>query len=375
MKHHIQPTLSHLLVACLFILGSAQIALAVGTPSGTSIDNSATLDYSVGGISQTQIVSNTASFVVDNMVDLTVATVDGAAVVVIPGSNDMVLTYTVTNTGNSVQDYSLTALAGAGTFYGVTDNFDATNVRVYVDANGNGTYDAGVDFLTYIDELVANGTVTVFVVADIPIDRVDADGAIYDLMAQTAQGGTPGVLGTEILNDDNGNISPGGTPNDIADDPATVQIVFADQAGSVDGLRDGRFSSRDVYVVGSAVLTILKNSAVINDPFNGAANPKAIPGATIRYIIDIANSGTTDAQSVVVSDQVPGNTTFVSASVNTSNSNGGATISIEYSADGISWSPAETSPVAYIRVTNSVIDANDGVNDGTAQVTFDTIIN
>ncbi|HEQ98261.1 MAG TPA: DUF11 domain-containing protein [candidate division Zixibacteria bacterium] len=375
MRTSIQATLSGLLVACLLILGSAQMAMALGTPSGTSIDNSATLDYSVGGISQTQIVSNTASFVVDNKVDLTVTTVDGAAVVVVPGSNAMVLTYLVTNTGNTVQDYSLTALAGTGTFYGVTDNFDATNVQVFVDANGNGIYDVGVDVQTYIDELAADGMVTVFVVADIPIDRVDSDGAIYDLMAQTAQGGTPGAQGADILNDDNGHISPGGTPNDIPDDPATVQIVFADQAGSVDGMLDGRFSSRDVYVVGSAILTILKNSVVVSDPFNGATNPKAIPGATIRYTIDIANSGSTNAEAVVVSDQIPANTTFVSASVNTANSNGAATVTIEYSADGVSWSAVETSPVAYIRVTNSVVDANDGVNDGTAQVTFDAIIN
>ncbi len=375
MKPSTQSTLSRLLVACLLILGLTQMAMALGTPSGTSIDNSATLDYSVGGVSQTQIVSNTASFLVDNKVDLTVTTVDGAAVVVVPGSNAMVLTYLVTNTGNTVQDYSLTALPGVGTFYGVTDNFDATNVQVYVDGNGNGVYDAGIDVQTYIDELAADAMVTVFVVADIPIDRVDSDGAIYDLIAQTAQGGTPGAQGADILNDDNGHISPGGTPNDIPDDPATIQIVFADQAGSVDGLLDGRFSSRDVYVVGSAILTILKSSAVINDPFNGASNPKAIPGATIRYTIDIANSGSTNADAVVVSDQIPANTTFVSASVSTANSNAGATITIEYSADGVAWSTTETSPVAYVRVTNSVVDANDGVNDGTAQVTFDAIIN
>ena len=154
-----------------------------------------------------------------------------------------------------------------------------------------------------------------------------------------------------------------------------LQIVFADQAGSVDGARDGRFSSRDVYVVGSAVLSIVKNSAVVNDPFNGASNPKAIPGATIRYTVDIANSGTTSADAVAVADQIPANTTFVSASVTTTNSNGGATITVEYSADGVNWSNSETSTVAYIRVTNSVVDANNGVVDGTAQITFDATIN
>jgi uncharacterized repeat protein (TIGR01451 family) len=363
------------IVICLFILGASQMALAVGTPSGTTVNNSATLSYTVGGIGQAQIVSNTTSFVVDNMVDLTVATVDAAAVIVNPGSTARVLTYTVTNAGNTVQDYSLTASPGTGTFYSVTDNFDATNVQVFVDANANGVYDAGTDTQTYIDELAADATITVFIVADIPIDRVDLDGAIYDLIAQTARGGAPGVQGADILNDDNGNISPGGTPNDIVDDPATIQIVFADASGSVDGVRDGRFSSRDVYVVGSAVLAIVKSQAVISDPFNGNSNPKAIPGAIIRYTIDISNSGTTNADLVVTSDQIPTNTTFVSASITTANSDGGAIITVEYSADGVNWSNSETSPVAYIRVSNSVVDANDGVTDGTAQITFDTTIN
>jgi uncharacterized repeat protein (TIGR01451 family) len=359
---------------CFFILVVSQMALAVGTPSGTTVDNSATVNYTVGGVGQAEIVSNTASFVVDNMVDLTVATVDGAAVIVNPGSTARVLRYTVTNTGNTVQDYSLTASPGTGTFYSVTDNFDATNVQVFVDANANGTYDAGIDNQSYIDELAEDATIAVFIVADIPIDRVDLDGAIYDLVAQTAQGGVPGSQGADILNDDNGNISPGGTANDIPDDPATIQIVFADGAGSADGARDGRFSSRDVYVVGSAILAVTKNSAVTSDPFNGASNPKAIPGATIHYTIDISNSGSTAADVVVVADQIPSNTTFVSASISTANSNGGATITVEYSADGVNWSNSETSPVAYIRVTNSVVDANNGVVDGTAQVTFDATI-
>jgi uncharacterized repeat protein (TIGR01451 family) len=374
MKRPINSRLFCLLLA-LFALIMAQTANAVGTASGTAVDNFAIVDYQVGGIDQAQISSDTASFVVDNLIDLTVATVDGAAVIVVPGDTMRVLTYTLTNSGNTTQDYSFIAAPGSGTFYGVTDNFDAINVFVYVDANADGVYDPAVDVDSYADELAADATVTVYIVADIPITQIDGDGAIYDLIAQTAQGGTPGSQGTDILNDDSGNISPGGTPNDIPDDPTTIQLVFADGAGSVDGVYDGRFSSTDVYVVGSAVLIVDKNSAVTSDPFNGASNPKAIPGATILYTIDIANSGSADANAVALSDQIPANTTFNSGSIITSNSNGGATITVEYSDDGVNWSPSETSPVAFIRVTNSVIDANDGVNDGTAQAMFEVIIN
>jgi uncharacterized repeat protein (TIGR01451 family) len=350
-----------LFFVCVLAIGVTQTANAVGTVSGTNVENFATVDYQVGGFDQAQIFSDTAAFLVDNKVDLTVATVDVAAVIVVPGDTMRVLTFTLANTGNTTQDYSFTAAAATGTLFGVTDNFDATNVMVYVDANANDTYDPGVDVATYADELAADDTVTVFIVADIPLVQVDGDGALYDLIAQTAQGGAPASQGADILTDDGGAI----------DDPAVVQIVFADGAGTADGIYDGQHSSRDVYVVGSALLTVTKSSAVISDPFNGVTNPKAIPGARIHYTIDVTNTGSAAANTVVLSDEIPANTTYANGSVTTSNSNGSATTLVEYSADGTNWFPGETSPVAFVRVTNSVIDAT----AGTAQVTFDVIIN
>lgn len=366
--------LAAVMLAAFTLVGTVDTALAVGTTAGTSVSNSATVDYQVGGFAQPQVFSDTAVFVVDAVIDMTVATVDAAAVIVTPGDTTGYLTFTVTNTGNRVQDYSLTAAPAAGTLFGVTDNFDMAGVAVYADTDGDGLYNPAVDVNTYIDELPADGAVNVFIVGDVPLTQVDGDGALYDLIIQVAQGGGALAQGADILNDDNGNVSPGGTPNVIADDPATVQIVFADGAGSVDGAQDGRFSSTDAFVVGSAVLLVTKTSVVTTDPINGAINPKAIPGATMTYTITIANSGSTDASNVALVDQIPANTVFASGSVSTTNSNGAATVTIEYSTDGVTWSAVETSPVAYIRVTSTVVDANNGIADGTATVSFDVAI-
>lgn len=365
--------LTILLVGLVLVL--PQFVAAAGTTSGTLVENSAIIDYQVGGFAQSAIYSDTAAFLVDNKVDLVVATVDGAAVVVVPGDTSRVLTYTVTNNGNTTQDYSLTAVPATGTFFGVTDNFDALTTSIFVDADNDGVYTAGVDVATYVDELMADSTATVFIVADIPPTVLDLDGALYDLVAQTALGGTAASQGADITNDDNGNVSPGGAVNDIPDDAATVQVVFTDNAGLGDGVYDGRFSSRDVYVVGTAILVVNKLSVVASDPFNGASNPKAIPGATVTYTLNVANSGTTAAGSVSLVDQVPANTTFASGSIGTANSNGAATVTVEYSTDGVAWSAVETAPVAYVRVTFSVVDANDGVSDGTAQLSFNVVIN
>ncbi len=44
-------------------------------------------------------------------------------------------------------------------------------------------------------------------------------------------------------------------------------------------------------------------------------NPKAIPGAVIRYTITVANSGSEDATTVEVVDNVPSNTTFTAGTL------------------------------------------------------------
>ncbi|BDW82356.1 hypothetical protein MACH24_17940 [Erythrobacter sp. Dej080120_24] len=54
-------------------------------------------------------------------------------------------------------------------------------------------------------------------------------------------------------------------------------------------------------------LSVSKVSSIISDPVNGATNPKAIPGATVEYLITVSNTGSepADADSVVVWDDGP----------------------------------------------------------------------
>ena len=362
-----------LLCTCAFALLIPQAAEALGTPSGTNIGNTATLDYQVGGIDQTQL-SSTVNFLVDNKVDLTVVTQDLSEVLVTPGSQFAggvynVLTLRVTNTGNTAQDCSLsveTVTTGNLGKFGGTDAFNmepepVPTTRIFVNSvmDVAGSYDNGVDVDNFIDELPPDSFFDVFIVLDTPLSAADGEIASYHLIATVHDAGSAGSLGALTTADAGAWIS------------GTVQVVFADAAGTAtgDAQYDGKHSDQDDYEVASADLTVDKTSAVISDPFS-AVNPKAIPGATIRYTIDISNSGSTDADNVVTVDQIPTNTTFVSGSVTTSNSNGGATITVEYSADGVGWFPAETVPVAYIRVTNSVVDAG----TGTAQITFDVTV-
>src|ERR1044072_4127581 len=177
-----------LALIALSSVGVLQGAYANGTASGTTISNQATVDYSVGGVAQTQITSAAASFVVDTKIDFNVAEVSLNATQTHPGQTNVVATFSVTNTGNSTQGYLLPAGNEVNTtLFTDQDNIQVNNIRTFVDSNGNGTYDAGTEPATNINSL-ANGaagvSVTVFVVADVPAGAANNSYANVRLTAQ-----------------------------------------------------------------------------------------------------------------------------------------------------------------------------------------------
>ncbi len=57
-------------------------------------------------------------------------------------------------------------------------------------------------------------------------------------------------------------------------------------------------------------LVVLKSALTISDPINGSTNPKAIPGAQVRYSVTVSNtgSGPVDDGSLIITDALPTNT-------------------------------------------------------------------
>ena len=284
-------------------IGWGGAAQAAGTSAGTTISNTASVSYTVAG-SAGSASSNTATFVVDKKVNLTVAEVGGTATQVAPGGVNQVTTFTVTNNTNSVQDFRLIADQQnlSIPIVGI-DNFDVTNERVFVDSNGNGVYDAG-DTRTYIDELAPDATVTVFIVADIPT-TAGANFAIVSLTAVAAAGGQAGTLGADLV----------ATSTLAADTPGSVDIVFADVAGFGDAARNGQARAGDAYQIMGTTLNVNKTATLISDPVNNLLNPKAIPGAIVQYCMKVTNTGPNTADGVSVTDAVPANMTYVPGSI------------------------------------------------------------
>jgi len=290
--------------ALLVVVGAPQAALAAtaGIEAGVVISNTADVDYEVNGIGQTTI-QDTVTFVVDNLVDLTVGQGAATATSVLPGETGAIFVFNVSNTGNTVQDYGLAAAQATTTVFGLTDDIDATLLEVFVESGVTAGYQSAQDLATFVDELRPDFASTVYVIASIPGAAFNGSVAIISLTATTEVGGAvgEGAVLAETVGPDNAG---------------TVDVVFADGAGSSDAANNGDFSALGAYIVESAALAVTKSSVVVSDPVNGASDPKAIPGATVRYSILVTNNGAAAAGTIVVTDTVPGNTTFVSGSIN-----------------------------------------------------------
>jgi hypothetical protein len=235
-------------VCSLFLVVMVPAALATGTVSGTLISNFATITYSVEDIEQAPLTSTTTTFLVDNMVNLTVAETSGTltSVAAIAAAADVITTFTVTNNGNTFQDYVLTVGQGVGgqSLLGKTDNFDATGCTSVVESDANIGFQPLQDTATFIDELAPDITKTVYVLCSIPAAQLNDDVSIVSLLATTYTGNVPG-LGL-LTAEDTG-----------ADTAGAVQVVFSDtSAGDLQGdntARNGQHSARDGYWLNTTI--------------------------------------------------------------------------------------------------------------------------
>jgi uncharacterized repeat protein (TIGR01451 family) len=335
-------------LACV-ALGSialSQQSLAAGTPAGTTIQNTATINYEVGGVPQTAINSAAASFVVDNKVNLIVTRLDSAAVEVSPAGTNYVTTFFVFNTGNKSQGYvfngSLSGTGDANTASGTTnpfgtpnDSLTMLNTRTFVSAadctiapsgtaptSATPTYDAVNDTDVVVDTLAPDDCAYVFVVADadtLASGFDDGDTAVVRLTAQARVAGTSAATTMTRHNDD-------------PDVVGTEQNIFADNGTNATEAADS------VYVVASAALAVAKSSAVISDPINTAPNFKAIPGGVVEYTIRLTNTGSENATGVVITDLLPTNgVTFTQGQYNS----GASDVSIQIGAGAPTFCVAE----------------------------------
>ena len=269
----------------LLVFALAPRAVALGTPVGTVIQNTANVTAVIGGVPVNENAS-TATTVIE-LLDVDVTLQNASNVLVRPGDIDRVLTFRVTNLGNGVDDYLLGGLS-----MGLGGDFDPVFKRIVLD-NGNGIFEDGIDadYIAGTNDPVldgndpANDSIIVFGLNDIPGTTVDDDLGLFRLRADSNAGvGAPG------------NLIPGGGDGGV---------------DAMIGAGGGSEEDFGTYEVTDLVVAIAKTSTV--DDGQGGNQP--IPMATITYQLVVSVTGADTAQALVIRDPIPANTTYVADSI------------------------------------------------------------
>lgn len=252
------------------------IAHATGVTAGTTISNTASATYTSGSANGT-VSSNTVNVRVDELLDVAVTPLTTTPATA--GANDVVLEYSITNTGNGSEAFKVTvnpAVAG--------NDFNATVMSIVVDSNGNGTYEPGTDQIitsgSATPAIAADGTLKIFVIVRLPATATDGQTSQVQLIADAATGtGTPGT-------------------------------VFAGQgAGGGDAVVGSSTASKfanDALVAALAAVSLAK-TASIADPFGGT---QPVPGAVVTYTLTATVSGSGDVSAFHITDAFPAGTTY-----------------------------------------------------------------
>jgi len=275
--------------ALILLAFMVQAAHAAGTAAGTDITNTASATFTDPVGNPVTVSSNTTTLTVDEVLDVTIVANDAGNVAVATPDTDAPLSFTVTNTGNGSEAFSLSfnnALGG--------DQFDPSNTRLYLD-DGDGILEIGTGDTLYVagtndPVLAADASRLVFMVNDMPAGRSNSDVARVDLLAEaiTAQA-TAG-----------------------ADAPGTT---FAGQGANgsdaVVGSTQADASGQNGYVVSQVATTFGKTQSVL-DQFGGS---NAIPGAVITYTLTFAATGSGSLSGSQITDPIPANTTYLPGSL------------------------------------------------------------
>lgn len=273
---------------------------ALGTPSNTVVTNNVTVDHNISGVPQVQL-SDSVQFRVDNKVDVSLAVTNNT---VSPSQLNQVITFVISNDGNTTQGFALSAANSS-----LADNFDMNNVRLFIETGGVAGFDpTDIPYTsgsgTSIGDVLADSTITVYLVADVPPTgggSAPADGstARYDLLVTTLNAGTNTITTSDAASAWNNN---------------SVQVVFAEGSAGPhpsDSNNDGKLSAAGTFAVNAPALAFAKVATIV-DPLGGNL---PVTGATITYTLTINVSGSGTVDNVIVTDPVPANTTYVTGSL------------------------------------------------------------
>ena len=303
----------------VFTAGNAHAQL---TPAGTNVQNTFTLTYDVGGVTQPVIDTSDpgdpngpTEFTVDRLIDLTVASQGDNTVA--PGATDEELVFSVTNDGNDTQAYALAVVEEGGDDFDTNDPAGATPVLVYYIDDGDGVYEPGAGdgaAVTYDaanpPELGPDDVLWVVVTQDIPVSTPDSQEAEVTLVADTLEPAASPNAGDAVTADSDGNTLTGAAENVLADGSGT----------SNENANEGDHSATGTYIVAAADVDATKAVTIHSEDGAGCTvipgSPTggySIPGACVEYVITVENTGSSAATDIVINDVLADELDFAGA--------------------------------------------------------------
>ena len=278
------------LLSMVAILALSSVgAMAAGTAVNTEVKNTATLNFNVSGVAQTEVTSNEDSFVVDKKIDFVLTHDDNPKhLIVVSNKQDEQRSFTLKNESNDVQKYSLSVSNLVGDTYDLkVDSAEMQNLEISIDSGA--TWLAGP---VATADIAVDATLTVLVRGDVLASATDGEIMNVQLEATAVKtDGTTAEVSTAT-----------------ADDKAAVDTVLAEGTSGASDFDntgfDGKYSAWAGYLINTPNVDLTKLSCVFSDAVTtDATKAKRIPGATVVYVFDLNNTSTsTDATGITLAD-------------------------------------------------------------------------
>ena len=264
----------------VFLLTSITIyfVFAKGTLAGTTIYNSAKIHYNNGNNKVSVAVSNSDSFVVDRVVDVKLNSQDVKPVEVSTLEKNRVLTFILTNLGNSDDNITLNLEHNS------SSDFRADNIRIFQDSNNNKIFDSEDKEINRVF-VKADESSSIFVVGDIPENNSTAPKA-KDIEILTAT--------TSFLESKNADIKD------------SIDTVYRDKSSK----DSSSWTIRDYWLASKKSSTILSSDGRLHT------------GSIIEYKIDTyidGNNQNQEIKDIVISDTLSDKVEYVANSLKLDN--------------------------------------------------------
>lgn len=252
MTNQFLPRLNRLAASIAVVAGGMALvphAYAAAPAAGSNISNIATATYTDGNGAPKTVTSNEVKTTVLQVGAFTLEQ-DGTATVTPNGT--ATISHTLSNNGNGTDSYTI-SLAQLS-----SDNFDLTNVHVYLDANKDGVPDNTTDLIGQTVSLNAGQSVGLVVVSTSPITATAGQTAQYTLTATSTFDGTKDN-DTDTVTVTNGavlSMTKSASVSSVADNGIITYTLTYKNTGNADAtnveLDDQLDLSKVDYVAGSA---------------------------------------------------------------------------------------------------------------------------